>query len=233
MRANLERSWDWLLRLGFDLLYHQLAWTYDAVSWLVSFGAWRDWQVAALPYVEGPKVLEIAHGPGHMLLALHEAGHQTMGIDLSPQMGALCHKRLQKAGVRVPLLQGAAQFLPFRSNFFDSVLVTFPTDFLAAEQTLASVYRVLKANGRFIVVPEAQFTGRSLPQRLIEWLYHITGQRQQGRITLEPQSQQAFTVRWDQLGQQFLEVGFSLDIHSISFKRSQVTVLVARKVRGN
>jgi ubiquinone/menaquinone biosynthesis C-methylase UbiE len=230
MPADLKRYWARLLRLGFYLLYHQLAWTYDAVSWLVSFGAWRDWQRAALPYLQGPNVLEIAHGPGHMLLALHNAGYQTVGIDLSPQMGALSRKRLQKAGALVHLLQGAAQNLPFQSQFFNSVLVTFPTEFLLAGQTLSAVHRVLKDNGRFIIVPEAQFTGRSLPERFIEWLYHITGQRQHNPITQEPVPLAPDSSHWAPLKQQFLSVGFHLHIHTITLQGSQVTVLLAQKM---
>ena len=229
MPADLRRYWVKLLCFGFHLLYHQLAWTYDAVSWLVSFGAWRDWQRTALPYVQGPHVLEIAHGPGHMLLALHDAGYQAVGIDLSPQMGALSRGRLQKTGAQIPLLQGAAQNLPFRAQFFDSVLVTFPTEFLLAGQTLSAVHSVLKDNGRLVVVPEAQFIGRSLPEKFIEWLYRITGQRQNDHVTQEPASQAPDSSRWDPLKQQFLSAGFHLDIHTITLQRSQVTLLLAQK----
>jgi ubiquinone/menaquinone biosynthesis C-methylase UbiE len=233
MPADLRRCWARLIRIGFHLLYHQLAWTYDAVSWLVSFGAWRDWQRAALPFVSGSHVLEIAHGPGHMLLALHNAGYQVVGIDLSPQMGALSRSRLQKAGAHVPLLQGAAQNLPFRSQYFDTVLVTFPTEFLLAGQTLSAVHQVLKDNGRFIIVPEAQFTGRGLPERFIEWLYLITGQRQHDLAAQEPASQAADSSRWDPLKQQFLSAGFHLLIHTIPLSRSQVTILLAQKMSQN
>ena len=229
MPAKLRQQWVKLLRWGFHLLYHQLAWTYDGVSWLVSFGAWRDWQHAALPYVRGPHVLEIAHGPGHMLITLHEDGHQVVGIDLSPQMGALSHKRLNGAGIQVPLLQGMAQNLPLQSQFFDSVLVTFPTEFLIDGQTLEAVHRVLKGSGRFIIVPEAQFTGHSLPERFIEWLYLITGQRHQRYTDQEPPSQTPDHTRWQPLIMQFLEAGFQLNIHTIPLKRSQVTVLLAQK----
>ena len=66
--------WQKLVSFGFRLLYNELAWTYDLVSWVVSLGHWRKWQTAVLDYVQGPAVLEIAHGPGHMLPLLHERG---------------------------------------------------------------------------------------------------------------------------------------------------------------
>jgi len=229
MRARLKEYWVRLLRFGFHLLYNQLAWTYDTVSWLVSFGAWRNWQRAALPYIQGPYVLEIAHGPGHMLLALYDAGYQVMGIDLSPQMVALSRKRLKKAGAGVPLLQGAAQKLPLRSAHFDSVLVTFPTEFLLAPESLSAMNHVLKENGRLIVVPEAQFTGSSLPQRFIEWLFTVTGQRHQRRPSQKAPAPDQLNSRWDALCAQFLSAGFQLDVHTITLQQSQVTLLLAQK----
>ena len=91
------------------------------------------------------------------------------------------------------------------------------------------MHRVLKDNGRFIIVPEAQFTGHSLPERFIEWLYRITGQRDQGRISTEPASSAEDSSRWNPLKQQFLSAGFHLDIHTITLQRSQVTLLLAQK----
>ncbi len=134
MPVKFSPIWARLVRFGFHLLYNQLAWTYDLVSWLVSFGEWRDWQRAALPYVKGPDVLEIAHGPGHMLLALHEAGYRVLGLDLSPQMGRLSRRRLHKAGVQIPLLRAKAQNLPLRAQAVDTILVTFPTSFSAGSR---------------------------------------------------------------------------------------------------
>jgi len=226
MPARLREYWANLLRFGFHLLYNQLAWSYDAVSWLVSFGAWRDWQRAALPYILGPDVLEIAHGPGHMLLALQDAGYRVRGIDLSPQMLALSRRRLQKVGANVSLLRAAAQNLPLRSQLFDSVLVTFPSEFLLVPESLGAVHRVLKDDGRFIIVPAAQFTGHSLPERFVEWLYQVTGQR---RLAQEVPAQEQTGSRRHSLRQLFHSAGFCLEIHSITLKQSQVTLLLAQK----
>src|SRR5581483_5728728 len=51
--AMLRRLIGPPLRLAFHLLYHQLAWAYDTVAWLVSGGAWRAWARATLPYLDG------------------------------------------------------------------------------------------------------------------------------------------------------------------------------------
>ncbi|MGD8854953.1 MAG: hypothetical protein PVG33_01370, partial [Chloroflexota bacterium] len=36
----LSSAWHNLLKLGFGLLYNQMAWSYDLVSWAVSRGQW-------------------------------------------------------------------------------------------------------------------------------------------------------------------------------------------------
>jgi ubiquinone/menaquinone biosynthesis C-methylase UbiE len=229
MRARFRQLWGLVLRFGFRLLYQEMAWSYDAVSWLVSFGEWRAWQRSAIPYIQGSHVLEIGHGPGHMLLALHQAGYQAAGIDLSPQMGAISHKRLRRAGLQVPLLQGKAQNLPFAAKTFNSVLATFPAEFIVAEETLTSVHRVLSEDGRFIIVPQAIFTGSSLPERFIEWLYQITGQRHEEPITQNREIQVTKNSLWDQLRDRFENAGFMVEIATASLERSQATIIIAQK----
>src|SRR5512139_3093345 len=91
-----------LIRFGFRLLYHELAFTYDAVAWLVSLGQWQAWGRTALARVRGPRVLEIGHGPGHLLIALARSDRQPIGIDLSPQMIRLAQRHIRQAGVNVP-----------------------------------------------------------------------------------------------------------------------------------
>ncbi len=174
MKNTLPRRF---IQFGFHLLYHELAFTYDAVAWLVSLGQWQAWGRTALDRVRGPRVLEIGHGPGHVLIALARSGREPIGIDLSPQMGRLAQENLRKAGVNVPQVQCRVQALPFRSGAFDSVVSTFPTDYIAAEATLREVQRVTNERGRLIVVFGAQLIGREPSKLLIAWLYRITGQR--------------------------------------------------------
>jgi len=166
-----------VVKLGFHLLYHQFAFTYDAVAWWVSLGQWQDWTRTALKRVCGPRVLEIGHGPGHLLIALARSGCHPIGIDLSPEMIRLARKNIQRAGVTVPQVQCRVQALPFRSGAFDSVVSTFPTDYIADRATLREVQRVTNDQGRLIVVVGAQLIGRAPSKRFIEWLYRITGQR--------------------------------------------------------
>jgi 2-polyprenyl-3-methyl-5-hydroxy-6-metoxy-1,4-benzoquinol methylase len=84
-----------LMRNFFALLYHQFAWTYDFVAAVVSLGMWKQWVSSTLPYLDGPRVLEIGHGPGHLLLALAEKGLKATGLDESRWMGKIALKKIR------------------------------------------------------------------------------------------------------------------------------------------
>jgi ubiquinone/menaquinone biosynthesis C-methylase UbiE len=215
--------WRKLVRFGFRLLYHEMAWTYDAVSWTVSLGEWRKWQYAALAYVTGPCILELGHGPGHMLAALAAQGHEVYGLDLSSQMSRMAQKRIPS-----PLIRSWAQDLPFRSALFDTVLSTFPTEYIASPGTITSVHRVLRPGGRFVIVPAAQLTGTSSTHRFIEWLFEITGQRQ-GPFSLDESHKWPDREQWQPLEHHFEAAGFRTEIEQVRLERSMVTVVIAHK----
>ena len=130
------------MQFGFGLLYNELAFIYDPVSWAVSLGRWRDWQRAAFPFLQGQQILELAHGPGHILLELEKAGFRVIGLDLSPHMGQIAHKRIKRSGSRVSVVRGKAQALPFAEASFSSVLATFPSEFILEPDSLEAVWRI-------------------------------------------------------------------------------------------
>jgi ubiquinone/menaquinone biosynthesis C-methylase UbiE len=221
--SGQETIWRRFLRFGFRLLYRELAWTYDAVSWLVSLGAWRSWQLAAVPFVQGPRVLELAHGPGHLLLALHRAGFTVIGLDVSALMGRLAARRLGRNRTDVPLVRGRAQGLPFADEAFDTIVATFPAEFIAQPDTIASLHRCLGAGGRVVIVPEAQLTRGGLLARLIELLYAITGQRQ------APADGQPPSRLWSEAWQRYGAAGFRLEYRPVELAGSRVFVIIATR----
>lgn len=223
--------WQRVVQSGFRLLYNELAWTYDAVSWLVSLGAWRSWQQAALPFVRGVDVLEIGHGPGHMLLALQRAGFRAVGLDLSPHMGRQAARLLANVGTAVPLIRGDVSHLPLAAGVFDTVLATFPTDYIMQPETLAAAHRVLREDGRFLIIPEAHLTGRAPWIRFIEWLYAITGQRAGPFAAAEPEWSDH--PAWQMMAARFSTAGFQLEITQTRLRRSAVTILIAHKGVGS
>ncbi len=172
--------WWWLVGFGFRLLYNEMAFTYDLVSYIVSLGAWRCWGRTALKHLSaapGAHILELAHGTGNLQLDLHAAGYQTIGYDLSPYMGKIARYKLLKAGFSPNLIRGKAQQLPLAGESFAAVISTFPTDFITEPETLNEIYRILQPGGQLIIVPNAVLTAGGLSRAGLEWLYRITGQR--------------------------------------------------------
>jgi ubiquinone/menaquinone biosynthesis C-methylase UbiE len=165
-----------LLNLAFHLLYNQLAWAYDFVAWVVSLGQWRAWARASLEHLSGQRVLELGHGPGHLLAEMYERGLAPIGVDLSVSMGRLAKKRLAARGAAAPLVRARAQHLPFENRAFGSVVATFPAEFIADPAALKECHRVLDDRGRLVSITVARPAGTGVPACLLRALYKATGQ---------------------------------------------------------
>jgi ubiquinone/menaquinone biosynthesis C-methylase UbiE len=171
-RGNSAMSLHFLWRL----LYRRFAFLFDFATGLVSRGKWMAWGRTSMSYLQGGRVLELAHGPGHLLLSLKRAGYQPFGIDLSPSMGKQATRRLRQAGCEVPLVRCRAQALPFRSESFDDVIATFPTDYILDPGTIGEVARVTSRQGRLIIVAGGQKDSDKPNPRFLDWLSKMTGQ---------------------------------------------------------
>jgi ubiquinone/menaquinone biosynthesis C-methylase UbiE len=176
METAMPKWLTWFLKIFFEILYNQLAWTYDLVSWIVSVGLWNDWVRAVVPFIKGPNILELGHGPGHLQKALYNNGHSPFGIDISTNMGRICQRRLKKSDHKPRLLNGSALNLPYPTNSFDQIVATFPTEYMVEPQTIKEIYRTLVPAGELIILPEARFTSKSIIFRGAAWLFKVTGQ---------------------------------------------------------
>jgi len=136
----------------YSLLYNQLAWAYDGVSWAVSLGRWDSWRRAALPFVVGERVLEVGFGTGALLSDLHRGQRRACGVEPSPAMQRISTRRLGQQGRHVPRLQGTAQQLPFADRAFDTIVTTFPASFILDIRAHREFARCLRPGGRVIVV---------------------------------------------------------------------------------
>ena len=172
----LQRLFSSFLRAFFTLLYHQLAWIYDWIASIVSLGDWNLWVKSVLPYLDGPKILEIGFGSGHLQLSLHQNGFSVVGIDESLQMLNITQRRIIRSEYTPGLVRGMASILPFSDGSFNQVVMTFPTEFIFNQQTMTEIYRVLVIGGTAIIIPLAWITGHTPLQRAVAWLNHFTGE---------------------------------------------------------
>jgi ubiquinone/menaquinone biosynthesis C-methylase UbiE len=210
------------LRLFFDLLYHPLAWTYDLVAWMVSLGRWKDWVKCVTPFIEGTRVLELGYGPGHLQRILLGLGLLTVGLDESRQMGNLAKRRLSRSGyTKFNIIRGLGQNLPFPPETFDTIVATFPTEYIFENPTTSEVWRTLKNGGRFIVLPVAWVTGEGILDRFAAWLFRVTGQAPSD-LSKESSSQ---------LTKPFTEAGFQVESKLLEVKSSRVLIIISIKNR--
>lgn len=199
------------MQFFFHLLYHPFAFTYDLVAWVVSFGRWKDWVFSVIPFIEGTRILELGHGPGHLQRLLLDRGLSPVAMDESTQMGRLAKQRL---GAKSKLARGISQAMPFHNDAFDSVVSTFPSEYIFDPDTLSEVKRVLRNRGRLIVLPAA-FPSNGF----LKWLYRVTG---------ESPAALNETIK-ERLQRPFIQAGFEVKIHILELSSSQLVIVDATK----
>jgi len=201
------------LRLFFKLLYHQFAFAYDLVAATVSFNRWKNWILEVVPVLEGTRILEIGHGPGHLQRILLSRGLVAVGLDESAQMGRLAKRNINGFA---RLTRGLAQQLPFHSGSFDTVVSTFPSEYIFELRTMLEVKRCLSAGGRVVVLPVA------LPKnRLLDWLYKFTGEA----------PSDSMEVIKTKLREPFAKAGFETEVQTLDVRSSLLLIVVAKLSR--
>src|SRR5688572_22896757 len=198
------------LRLFFRLLYHQLAFTYDLVAASVSFNRWKDWVMSVVPFIEGDWILEIGHGPGHLQRILLSQQRMAVAIDESRQMGYLAKRNTDGSA---HLTRGLAQHLPFPNQAFDTIVSTFPADYINDARTLAEVKRCLLNGGRFIVLPVAW------PKNpFLDWLFRVTGES----------PSEALELVMSKFKEPLVQAGFETEVRTLDVKSSLLLIIVAK-----
>jgi ubiquinone/menaquinone biosynthesis C-methylase UbiE len=152
-----------------------------------------------------------------------------VGIDESPQMGRLARRNLRRflrstregitqnadhdAYTHFSLTRGIAQFLPFPNEAFDTVVATFPTEYITDPLTLAEVQRCLRKNGRLITLPVA------LPRNpLLDRLFKATHQR----------PTEALEVIQTRLKEPFVAAGFITEVETLDVRSGILLIVKAR-----
>ncbi len=101
-------------------------------------------------------VLDLCCGTARHSIALGERGWNVIGMDLSRNLLAIAKLRIERAGVKMPLVRADMRFLPFRDNVFNAIINMFTSfGYLPSESedavSLLEVNRTLRGRGKFLL----------------------------------------------------------------------------------
>jgi demethylmenaquinone methyltransferase / 2-methoxy-6-polyprenyl-1,4-benzoquinol methylase len=138
----------------YDRLFDKTAVHYDRIAWLMSLGSgpWHRRQALSRaglrPHMA---VLDVAMGTGLVAreaLGLLRPPGRVVGID--PSTGMLAQARVR---IRIPLIQGLAEHLPFHDRSFDFVSMGYALRHVSdLAMTLREYHRVLRPGGRLLIL---------------------------------------------------------------------------------
>jgi ubiquinone/menaquinone biosynthesis C-methylase UbiE/uncharacterized protein YbaR (Trm112 family) len=118
--------------------------------------------VSSLEIKPGDRVLATSVGTGSDLPFLPQ-GCKFYGLDLSPQMLAVCEKKMRKYGVAAELFIGNAEHLPFKAEMFDVVYQMGGINFFSdQERAIREMVRVAKKGSKIVIMDETEKVARML-----------------------------------------------------------------------
>ena len=151
--------------MSFD--YHSVAGDYQYRAMHSGHPMQRFWHRGKLVMIDqlirphlraGSRLLEIGCGAGNLLLQATVAGSYPVALDLSVQALTFVRSRLEEAEAAPAapggfgLTQAIGEFLPFRDNVFDGILLSEVIEHLEAPQvSIREAARVLCPGGRLLI----------------------------------------------------------------------------------
>jgi demethylmenaquinone methyltransferase/2-methoxy-6-polyprenyl-1,4-benzoquinol methylase len=173
-------------------MFSRIAWKYDLVNDVMSFGLHRRWKrqtvEIALQRANGrkkkPRVLDLCCGSGDLcFLAEHLGARSVVGADFTLPMLAVARERKKRLGRQSDFVQADALALPFADGAFDAVTISYGLRNIAdLDAALREMRRVLAPGGRAVVLdfgkPDNPFAGGAYRAFLhammpaVGWLFH-------------------------------------------------------------
>lgn len=151
-------------------VFDSVADRYDLMNDLMSGGIHRLWKMQTIRHANvqaGEKVLDVAGGTGDLARAFFKKAGDSGEVwltDINFEMLQRGRDRLLNEGIVLPTAQCDAENLPFLSDYFDCVTVSFGLrNMTHKEVALKEMHRVLKTGGRLLVLEFSKITPALAP----------------------------------------------------------------------
>lgn len=110
-------------------------------------------------HIGSRSVLEIGCGTGGFLVAASQRFEQVIGYDIAFRWLVIAKKRLEEAGLDIPLICGCTEHMPFRDESFDLVVAEDVIEHVRQQDTtLDECYRVAVNGGAFFLSTPNRFS---------------------------------------------------------------------------
>jgi demethylmenaquinone methyltransferase / 2-methoxy-6-polyprenyl-1,4-benzoquinol methylase len=171
-------------------MFSRIAWRYDLVNDVMSFGLHRWWkrQTAELALsgagTRARRVLDLCCGSGDLCFLAEDLGARSVvGVDFTLPMLAVARERRRSGGRRSAFAQADALALPFADGTFDALTISYGLRNIAdLDAALREMRRVLAPGGRAVVLdfgkPDNALAGGAYRAFLravmpaVGWLFH-------------------------------------------------------------
>jgi demethylmenaquinone methyltransferase / 2-methoxy-6-polyprenyl-1,4-benzoquinol methylase len=139
-------------------MFSDIAFRYDFLNTLLSFGIDRLWRREAVRIVveaQPQRILDVATGTADLAISLKQAlpNSEVIGVDFAEPMLEYGRKKVSRLALTLPLLQGDGLNLDYPDNSFDALTIAYGIrNFSDRQRGLEEFYRVLKPGGRVVVL---------------------------------------------------------------------------------
>lgn len=142
-------------------VFNKIAKNYDLMNDIMSLGIHRIWKNKIIYYSKikkNYKVLDVAGGTGDLTKKFsHMVGEKGLVVllDINKKMIKIGRNKLRDQGIikNIFYVQGDAEYLPFKNNYFDCVNISFGLrNITNKKKSLKSMFQVLKPGGNLIIL---------------------------------------------------------------------------------